>query len=156
MLSNLWSSANHMLDNVKYAMMNPFGIEFEIHNKKIYIPLGSAINALGYNDHLERIIGISRLACGLIVLATGENKKTKLIAAAHIFRGALEMVGNFERELLVVDLAFTVFNLAKKTFSGMNSKTWAESQSDWESETPVSMSLSPALKYLKPSNLYVG
>lgn len=98
----------------KTAAMNPFGLDFEVHDKKIYIPIGSALNCLGYNDYLERVIGIARVALGLLVLVTGNNLKEKAIAACHILRGILEMGGSFERELLILDLFFTIYNIGNK------------------------------------------
>jgi hypothetical protein len=97
-------------------MENPFGLDFEVKDNKIYIPFGSAINCLGYNDFLERIIGVTRVAFALIALAVSENKGERLIAAGHVFRGILEMMGTFEFYLLVVDVAFTVYNIANKLF----------------------------------------
>jgi len=116
MIASIRETVGNIPSNVRYAMQNPFGIDFEVHAKKVYIPLGSAINCLGYNDYLERAIGISRLAAGLFVIAKAESEKTRIVALAQIFRAVLEMVGNFERELLILDIAFTIFNLAKKVF----------------------------------------
>ena len=60
--------AKEMLNDVEYAMKNPFGIEFEVHNHKVYVPLGSLFNCIGYNDFLERIVGATRTALAIIVL----------------------------------------------------------------------------------------
>ena len=101
----------------QHAMENPFGLQFVVVDKNIYIPLGSTINCLGYNDSLERIIGISRLAFALIALAASEKPKDRYIAAAHAFRGALEMAGSFEFYLLVLDIAATIYNIGRQVLT---------------------------------------
>ena len=93
----------------RHAMAHPFGIDFELKNNRIYIPFGSAINCLGYNDFLERIIGVTRIAFGLIALSMNETRHDKCIAAGHIFRGILEMMCSFEFYLLILDAAFTIY-----------------------------------------------
>ena len=108
---------------IKNAINNPFGIDFEIHQKKIYIPLSSAFNLLGYVDCLERIIGVTRVALALVKLALSTDKQERLIAAGHVFRGILEMMGSFELYLLILDTAFTVINVAKNTFVAFRTKS---------------------------------
>lgn len=100
----------------RQAMENPFGIDFVMQGTRIYIPFGSAINCLGYNDFLERIIGVTRVGFALIALAVNDDKKDRLIASGHLFRGVLEMMGSFELCLLVLDIAFTIYNLICKVF----------------------------------------
>src|SRR5437868_2986245 len=103
-------------DGFRHAMENPFGIDFRVHNNNIYIPFGSAINCLGYNDFLERIIGVARVGFALVALVTSESKKDRCIAAGHIFSGILEMMGSFELYLLIIDTAFTVYNISNRVF----------------------------------------
>lgn len=98
----------------QHAIENPFGLNFEVRDNKIYVPLGSVINCLGYNDFLERIIGVVRVALALVALAVSEDKKDRFIAAGHIFRGFLEMMGTFELYLLIADAAFTAYNVFSK------------------------------------------
>lgn len=108
----------NLLDDIKYAMQNPFGVNFETHTiggkKGIYLPLGSVLNLIGYNDYLERIVGVARVALGLYALATSSDKQQKVVAAGHIFRGIMEMSQSFEKYLLILDIAATLFNIAKK------------------------------------------
>ena len=120
-------SSADMMNTFNYAIANPFGLDFGSHdivkNDKTqsvpYVTLGSVINCIGYNDYLERVVGVTRVFLGLMALAfcrTSENKtKEAVVAALHIFRGILETMGNFERELLIADVAFTIFNLAGKS-----------------------------------------
>lgn len=102
------------IDSIKMAAKHPFGIDFEIYEKKIYIPIGSALNCLGYNDFLERIIGVARVAVGLIALIYSNDHKERAIAGGHVFRGILEMAGSYERELLILDALFTVYNIFQR------------------------------------------
>lgn len=116
-----------MMNTFKYAVANPFGLDFGSHtdtkNDKTqsvpYVTLGSVINCIGYNDYLERAVGITRIFLGLMALAfcrTSENKKREaFVAALHIFRGIMETMGDFEKILLIGDVAFTIFNLANKS-----------------------------------------
>lgn len=108
---------SRILRGFDHAMQNPFGVDFRVEgDNEILIPLGSGINFLGYNDFLEVPVGGARLACALVILARSENRNTKLIAAAHAFRGILEMMGNLELFLLVLDVIATVYNIAMKIF----------------------------------------
>lgn len=102
------------IDAIKMAAENPFGLDFEIHNKKIYIPVGSALNCLGYNDYLERMIGVVRIALGLVALIFSSDNKERVRAGGHVFRGIFEMAGSFEKELLILDVAFTLYNIIHK------------------------------------------
>lgn len=106
-------------DSVHHAMRNPFGLEFKVNGSEIHVPLGSVINCIGYNDHLERLVGVARIAFALYSLATSQKKEDRLCAAGHVFRGFLEMHGDFELYLLIVDAAFTIYNIATKVF-GIN------------------------------------
>lgn len=101
------------LKNLQF-IQSPFGLDFEFVNKKLYIPAGSALNCLGYNDHLERIIGVVRVAFATLALATSSGSKERLLAGAHIFRGVLEMQGSFEFYLLILDVMGTVYNVAHR------------------------------------------
>lgn len=107
-----------IVDDVKYAMQNPFGISFEILNvndkKKIYLPLGGVLNLIGYNDYLERLVGVARVALGLYALAMSKNNKDKLMPAGHIFRGIMEMSQSYEKFLLILDIAATLYNISSK------------------------------------------
>lgn len=104
------------IDAIKMAAANPFGLDFEVHDNKVYIPAGSALNCLGYNDYLEKVIGVVRVALGIIALIFGSDYKERAVAAGHVFRGGLEMFGSFERELLVLDILFTVYNVSYRVF----------------------------------------
>jgi hypothetical protein len=108
------------IDSIKMAVQHPFGLDFEIHNKKIYIPVGSAINFLGYNDFLERVIGVVRVVLALVALIYSNDYKERLIAGGHIFRGILEMVGSFEGVLLILDVVFTIYNVGNRIFNRNN------------------------------------
>src|ERR1700730_3789866 len=99
MIQKMYNAANE----IQKAIQNPFGLDFEKHNGRIYITLGSALNCLGYNDHLEKVIGMSRAALGLIALAFSKQNKERLTSAGHVFRGIMEMKGSYEKELLIVD-----------------------------------------------------
>lgn len=105
------------IDAIKTAAKNPFGLDFEVYDKKIYIPIGSALNCLGYNDYLEKVIGITRIALGLIAIVFSKDNPERAVAAGHVFRGMFEMVGSFERELLILDVIFTAYNIAYKLFN---------------------------------------
>jgi hypothetical protein len=107
-------------DGFRTAIGNPFGLNFEIHNKKIYVGLGGLINCLGYNDYLERVIGVARVGSALLALASCESKQDRLVASGHLFRGVLEMLGSFELYLLLVDVAFSIVNVAKNIFIPAN------------------------------------
>lgn len=96
------------------VVQSPFGLDFEFVNQKLYIPAGSALNCLGYNDHLERMIGVVRTALGILALATSEGYKERTLAGLHIFRGILEMQGSFELYLLILDIMGTVYNVAHR------------------------------------------
>lgn len=109
-------------ESVNYAMRNPFGYEFKVNDKEISITLGSALNSLGYNDALERIVGVSRVALGLVALTVSKDLKTRAICSAQIFRGILEMMGNFENYLLIADIAFSAFNIGYHLLSKQNDK----------------------------------
>lgn len=108
------------IDSIKMAVQNPFGLDFEIHNKKIYIPAGSILNFLGYNDYLERMVGVVRIALGLIALIYSNDYKERAIAGGHVFRGILEMIGSFEGVLLIVDIIFTAYNVGLRIFKKDN------------------------------------
>jgi hypothetical protein len=97
-----------------HVINNPFGLEFVVHEGHVYTPLESLINKLGYIDCLEHIIGVARIAIGLIALATLTDRNHKITAACHVFRGVLETIGTFEISLAILDLAFTIGLLAKK------------------------------------------
>lgn len=107
-------------DSINHAMINPFGLDFEIHNKNIYVPFGSVINCLGYNDYLERVVGATRICFALIALIASHDKKERFIAVGHIFRGILEMKGDFEQYLLILDTAWTIYNIAYRIFYRSN------------------------------------
>jgi len=113
--------------SVRHAAHNPFGLDFHTEGKdviNIYVPLGSVINCLGYNDYLERIVGAARACFALLTFATTDNKHEKVLAAFHLLRALFEMKGDFEYHLLVADVAFTVVNIATKVlpkFSGSQS-----------------------------------
>lgn len=98
----------------QYAMKNPFGLDFKVSGKEIDVTFGSAINCLGYNDHLEKIIGFARLCFGVIAAVFSEKREDKVIATGHIIRGFAELNGSCELYLLILDCAFTVYNIAKK------------------------------------------
>lgn len=123
---------NSVASSVYDAMQNPFGLNFEIHNNNIYIPLGSAINCLGYNDHLERAIGIARIAFSLFALAnsqvqgTNQSPKERVIIVLQVARGMMEMMGNFEYYLLLADAAFTLYNIGSRVIYGNSSSSQAE------------------------------
>lgn len=104
------------IDAIKVAAQNPFGLDFEIHDKKLYIPVGSALNCLGYNDYLERIIGMVRIALGLIALVYSNDNKERAVAGGHVFRGILELMGSFEGGLLILDGTFTAYNIGCRLF----------------------------------------
>lgn len=101
-------------ESFQYIMRNPFGLEFKFEDNEPLITVRSAINLLGYNDYLERVIGVSRAGFALLALAYSQNTKERVIAAGHVFRGILEMMGSFEAYLLVLDIAFTIFNVGNK------------------------------------------
>lgn len=105
-------------NSVQSAMKNPFGVDFEVHGKEknIYVPLGSFINLIGYVDQLDQLVGITRFAIGVLVLAKSSDTKERTIAALHIIRGALETMGNYELYLLALDTVFTVYNIATRLF----------------------------------------
>lgn len=105
------------VQSLQYAMRNPFGIDIVKNGDKFFIPVGSAINCIGYNDYLERMVGIARTGFALLALAYSSDRKERVIAAGHIFRGVMEMMGNFEAYLLGLDIVFTVVNLANKFIS---------------------------------------
>lgn len=102
---------NSFADSIRHAMVNPFGLEFEVHNNKIYVPFGSIINCIGYNDCIERMVGATRGAFACMALISSNDKKERLIACGHICRGVLEMCGHHELYLLVLDVAFTIYNI---------------------------------------------
>jgi hypothetical protein len=104
---------NGLSDSFYSAIENPFGLNIQTHNKKIYVGLGGVINCLGYNDYLERAIGVARVGFALVALAYCESKQDRLVASGHLFRGVLEMLGSFEFYLLMVDAVFTIVNIAK-------------------------------------------
>ncbi len=114
---------NNLASIVSQVIQNPFGLGFEVHDKKLYVPVGSVINCIGYNDFLERFVGVARMGFALLALATTESKKERLLAAGHVFRGALEMRGDFEFYLLVLDAIFTVVNVSSKLFPKPNGDT---------------------------------
>ncbi len=105
---------NHLIEIIKQPLENPFGIDFCLVNQKISIPIGSAINCLGYNDYLEKTIGIFRVAAAFLALIYNPSTKDKAIMVGHIVRGILEFRGCFEKELLILDVAFTVINVGRK------------------------------------------
>lgn len=110
-------------EGIHHAMRNPFGLDFEVHNKNIYVPLGNTLNCLGYNDHLERVIGVARISFALLALIMSQTTtQEKLVAVGHIFRGILEMVGNYEHYLLLLDAVFTVYNIGNRVLFASKSQ----------------------------------
>ena len=112
----MFATLSNTLHNFTSAVKNPFGLDFEIHDNNLYIPVGSALNCLGYNDYLERVIGVARICLGVIALAFSNDRKERLIAAGHILRGYLEMKGSYEKELLILDTIFTIYNIMYRSF----------------------------------------
>ena len=107
---------------IQHAMKNPFGLDFEVRKKGIYVPLGNTLNLIGYNDYLERVVGVVRIALALIALATSQNRREKVIAVGHIARGILELNGNFERHLLILDTIFTLYNIGARLLKSKSQK----------------------------------
>ncbi len=105
-----------LVDGIHHAIQNPFGLDFVVKENEIYVPFGSVINCIGYNDYLEKIVGVARMAFAAIAIAKSDDKKEKLLAAGHLIRGVMEMMGNFEFHLLVLDIAFTLYNIGKRVF----------------------------------------
>lgn len=104
---------SRIVDDVMHAIQNPFGLNFVTFEDRVYIPLGSAMNCLGYNDYLEKPIGIARFAMGLFAMVNGQTNQEKALGAAHVFRAGMEMMGNCEKYLLIIDTAVTFYNIVK-------------------------------------------
>lgn len=75
---------------------------------KSAIITANVVNVLGYIPFVGRLIGAVRI---LAALSTPLNGKQK---AAHIIRGLSEVTG-YNKIRLVIDIAATVFNFAKKS-----------------------------------------
>lgn len=109
---------NSFVTEARYALANPFGVVFEFNDEgRIVCPLGSIINCIGYNDFLERIVGITRVAIAIFFLATSLDRSEKILAGMHFMRGLLEFMGNFEGCLLMTDIIVTVLTFAQRYFT---------------------------------------
>ena len=123
-MMHLWNQVGFA---IQHAMQNPFGLEFTSSKSGDYaITLGSSLNCLGYNDYLEKTIGVARIALGLVALAFSKEVKDRLLSVAQVFRGILELQGNCEFYLLLADSAATVYFLARKILAKSEAKPEAK------------------------------
>lgn len=105
----LLSSGSRALCQV---ISNPFGLQFRVHEKGVFVLLGGLINFLGYNDFLERKIGVCRLVASIGVLIGAKQEKNKFVALGHLLRAVFEMAGSYEKMLFILDSLVTLYYFA--------------------------------------------
>jgi len=114
---------SHIIAEFKHVLGNPFGIVFvKDPSGRIYCPLGSILNCIGYIDNMEKHVGIARITMALFSMVNNDRRQMRLVAGAHIFRGILEMLGNHEGHLFILDSIATVGIIAYKFFKGKAAK----------------------------------
>lgn len=113
---------NGINESIQHAMRHPFGLDFEVQNKNIYVSFGSLINCIGYNDYLERAVGVTRATFAVFAFLISKERKEKFIAVGHICRAGLEFCGKYEHYLLILDLAFTIVNIVQRILNNKSTK----------------------------------
>ena len=98
---------------IREVMENPFGLKFRVREKAVFVLLGGLVNFLGYNDFLERKIGVFRLVASIGTLVFGKEEGTKLVALGHLLRAVLEMAGSYEKALFILDALATFYYFAQ-------------------------------------------
>lgn len=112
-VNNVYTTTKNFASDLEDSVKNPFGLRFRVVECNTYIKAGSLLNCLGYVDSLEKVTGITRVVFGLFGVVHYQSKA----AALHVFRGFLEMMGNFEGVLLCLDILFTIRNLGQTVLS---------------------------------------
>jgi len=117
---SLRTTVLNALDSVKTALKNPFGLEFKIRDHEIFVSVGSVLNCPGVTTWKEWSNSKScpRSSRPDFCRLCGEKNPNDIaVATGHVFRGMVEIFGSIERELLILDILFTVGNFVYKFFN---------------------------------------